>query len=117
MTRDEKLGRVLTLMRSELDKFTMPIGAGVRIPDDGCVWLRLKTETFTAQFSYSLDGITFYDIGGELPATVISDDHYYLHLGQNRFTGAFYRCLLPGYYRNEKSADFDYFCYEALKRM
>ena len=43
LTRDERQGKVLTVMRRRLKQFDMPIGAGVPVPD-GPLTLQLETK-------------------------------------------------------------------------
>ena len=90
LTRDERQGKVLTVMRRRLKQFDMPIGAGVPVPD-GPLTLRLETNGATAQFYWSADGENFAAIGPELDATLLSDDAPERILHENRFTGAFVR--------------------------
>lgn len=114
LTRDERLGRVLTLMRRRLKQFDMPIGAGVPVPD-GALTLRLETNTATAQFYWSADGEKFAAIGPELDATVLSDDAPERILHENRFTGAFVGICCQDLTGHRRSADFDYFRYTSLE--
>lgn len=116
VSRDERKGRVLSLMCKQLDAFTMPLGVGIPLPDAGCVWLRLATDGAQAQFYYGLAGAggTFTPIGPVLPATVLSDDHYEQAAGWNRFTGAFIGICCQDLSGGGKPADFDYFRYQAL---
>ena len=90
LTRDERQGKVLTVMRRRLKQFDMPIGAGVPVPD-GPLTLRLETNGATAQFYWSADGENCAAIGPELDATLLSDDAPERILHENRFTGAFVR--------------------------
>ncbi len=112
ITQDEMEGRVLSLLYNILDEQTQPIGAGIKLPKDGPVWLRLRTEKETASFSYSLDGSIFQRIGSVMDATVISDD-YYSRAGQMRFTGAFVGICCQDLSGQGAYADFDYFEYRA----
>lgn len=112
ITRDEQLGRVLTMYQKVLNKFTMPIGVGVKLPEDGAVYLRLTVERENAQFWYSLNGFDFEKIGPVLDATVISDD-YYRKISNSRFTGAFIGICCQDIAGRGGYADFDYFRYHA----
>lgn len=114
ITEDETDGRVITLLNSCLGKQTQPIGAGIPIPDNGPVWLTLTTQKETAEFSYSLDGSTFYPMGVSLDATVLSDD-YYMKLKESRFTGAFIGICCQDLSGQRGYADFDYFEYQVLE--
>ena len=114
LTRDERLGRVLTLMRRRLKQFDMPIGAGVPVPD-GALTLRLETNGASAQFFWSADAVQFTAIGPELDATVLSDDAPERILHENRFTGAFVGLCCQDLTGQRRSADFDYFRYTSLE--
>jgi xylan 1,4-beta-xylosidase len=111
ITDDETEGRVLTLLSSCLGKQTQPIGTGIRVPGSGPVWLALTTNKETAEFSYSLDGITFKETGISLDATVLSDD-YYMKLQESRFTGAFVGICCQDLSGQGAYADFDFFEYQ-----
>lgn len=112
VTADEQQGRVLTVMHKVLNKFSMPLGVGVSIPEDGAVYLRLTGEKETAQFYYSLDGENYEKIGDALDATVLSDD-YYRKISTSRFTGAFVGICCQDIAGRGGYADFDYFAYSS----
>lgn len=112
MTRDEQQGRVLTVIHKVLNQFSMPLGAGISIPEEGTVYLRLKGEKEKAQFYYSLDGVHYERIGEALDATVLSDD-YYKKISTSRFTGAFVGICCQDIAGRGGYADFDYFEYKA----
>ncbi len=113
VTRDEQQGRVLTVMHKILNQFSMPLGVGISIPEEGAVYLRLKGEKEKAQFYYSLDGINYEKAGDALDATVLSDD-YYRRISTSRFTGAFVGICCQDIAGRGGYADFDYFEYQAL---
>lgn len=110
ITRDEEKGRVLNVMACVLDKKFYPLGHGISIPEEGEVWLKLKTAKETAQFSYSLDGIVYQNIGPVLDATVLSDD-YYEKRNELRFTGAFMGICCQDFDLKTAYADFDFLHY------
>lgn len=112
VTADEQQGRVLTVMHKVLNKFSMPLGVGVSIPEEGAVYLRLTGEKETAQFYYSLDGENYEKIGDALDATVLSDD-YYRKISTSRFTGAFVGICCQDIAGRGGYADFDYFAYRS----
>lgn len=112
ITYDEVEGRVLSILHNVLEKYTQPLGAGIQLPVHGDLWLRLTTHKETAYFSYSLDGVSFHKVGGELDATVLSDDAYG-KIGQMRFTGAYIGICSQDLSGNQGYADFDYFEYKA----
>ena len=112
VTADEQQGRVLTVMHKVLNQFSMPLGVGVSIPEEGAVYLRLTGEKETAQFYYSLDGENYEKIGDALDATVLSDD-YYRKISTSRFTGAFVGICCQDIAGRGGYADFDYFAYRS----
>lgn len=114
LTRDERQGKVLTVMRRRLKQFDMPIGAGVPVPD-GPLTLRLETNGATAQFYWSADGENFAAIGPELDATLLSDDAPERILHENRFTGAFVGICCQDLTGQKRPADFDFYRYTSLE--
>lgn len=110
VTRDEQQGRVVTMYQKILNQFTMPIGVGISIPDEGTVYLRLIGEKENAQFWYSMDGENYEKVGEALDATVLSDD-YYRKISTSRFTGAFVGICCQDIAGRGGYADFDYFKY------
>lgn len=114
VTRDEQQGRVLTVMHKVLNQFSMPLGVGISIPEEGAVYLRLKGEKEKAQFYYSMDGVNYEKAGEALDATVLSDD-YYRRISTSRFTGAFVGICCQDIAGRGGYADFDYFEYQALQ--
>ena len=112
ITKDEQKGRVLTVMHKVLNQFSMPLGVGISLPEEGAVYLRLCGEREKAQFYYSLDGKEFEKIGDTLDATVLSDD-YYRKISTSRFTGAFVGICCQDIGGRGGFADFDYFAYKS----
>jgi xylan 1,4-beta-xylosidase len=76
--------------------------------DGDSVWMRLDGHGKTARFSYSTDGENFTDLGYEIDATILSDDHIF------GFTGAYVGIAAFDLYDHTGYADFTYFRYEAL---
>lgn len=113
LSREEHLGRVLSVMKCDLGQGTLPLGAGIPLPGDGPVYLRVTTSRETARFSWSLDGTTFTDIGDPLDATILSDD-YFESMGHGMFTGAFFGICCQDLSGQKCFADFDYFDYKEL---
>lgn len=111
VTRDELMGRVLNLISCDYKVGTMPIGAGIQLPEEGPVWLRLNTSYEKAWFSYSLDGVQFEQAGPTLDATILSDD-YYEEKGHCMFTGAFLGLACQDLAGDGCYADFDFFDYQ-----
>ena len=107
ISREEALGRVITIMKCDLGQGSHPIGSGVPIPDDGEIYLKLQTSGDEAQFSYSLDGEEYYELGNALDATILSDD-YYKNSGHVMFTGAFIGICCQDLAGKREYADFDF---------
>lgn len=112
VTQDESLGRVLSIIACDTGVGTHPIGAGIPIPENQPVYLRLNTQTEKAWFSYSVDGEHFERIGPDLDATILSDDYYEETTGHGMFTGAFIGICCQDLAGTKRYADFDYFYYE-----
>lgn len=114
VTRDELLGRVVSLMACDYKVGSMPIGAGVQIPESGAVWLKLNVAYEKAWFSYSLDGTHYDRLGPVLDATILSDD-YFQEKGHCMFTGAFIGIACQDLAGDGCHADFDFFDYRELE--
>ncbi|WP_291637900.1 hypothetical protein [Clostridium sp.] len=115
VTYDEEQGKILNLISSVLGNTTYPIGHGIPIGNESSIELRLICHMEQAQFSYSLDGKHFTDVGPVLDATVLSDD-YYVKKGHCRFTGAFIGICCQDLSGQQKYADFDYLKYKELEK-
>lgn len=111
---DEETGKTLNLLSSVLGKVSCPIGRGVSIDKATQIYLKLTCSAEEAQFSYSLDGKNFKNIGPILDATVLSDD-YYTKIDEYRFTGAFIGICCQDLSGQRKYADFDYLKYKELE--
>ncbi len=107
ISREEVLGRVITILKCDLGSGSHPIGAGITIPEEGEVYLKLQIAGETAQFYYSMDGETYFPIGDLLDATTLSDD-YYKKSGHIMFTGAFIGICCQNLAGKNCYADFDY---------
>jgi xylan 1,4-beta-xylosidase len=115
VTADDQKNRVINLIACDLGKGSYPIGEGISIPNSGPVWLRVCGRGETAQFYYSLDGISYCEVGEPVDATILSDDHYNL-TGHAKFTGAFIGICCQDLQDSRKNyADFDYFSYQEDK--
>ena len=110
VTKDELLGRVLTLICCDSRKGRMPMGAGIQIPEEGPVWMKVSVDYEKAWFSYSLDGTHFETAGPKVDATILSDD-YFEETGHCMFTGAFFGICCQDLAGDGCFADFDYFHY------
>ena len=109
VTHDEELGRVLTVMRKLPEGFDMPTGAGIPLPEEGPVWMRMMVRYGDAQFYYSLDGEKYEKIGPQLDARRMSDEE-----GPGRFTGAFFGICCQDISGRRRAADFDFVEYRVL---
>jgi xylan 1,4-beta-xylosidase len=110
LSRDEYEGKTLSILQCDLGKGSHPIGMGVSIPEHRELFLRLKTSKEKAQFSYSLDGETYLNIGDAMDATKLSDD-YFQKTGHVMFTGAFIGICCQDLSGVGGYADFDFFSY------
>lgn len=113
VSRDEGLGRVVSIVSSDLGKNFYPVGGGVTIPDEGQVWLRVETAGAAAQFYWSMDGENWNAIGEPVDATILSDD-YFSGGGYGAFTGAFIGMTCQDLAGRKCCADFDFFDYKEL---
>ena len=111
VTRDEIMGKTLSMIKCDLGKGSHPLGVGISIPDKGSIWLRLNTYGETAQFSYSLNGIDYEKTGEPVDATILSDD-YFNKLGHIMFTGAFAGICCQDLSGEGCFADFDFLYYK-----
>ena len=115
ITADEQQGRMVSMMCCREKQITQPLGAGIAVPAEGDITLRLVTAKETAQFFYSLAGReSFTALGPVLDATVLSDDYFEQHGMGNRFTGSFAGICCQDISGAGLSADFDYFEYREL---
>ncbi len=109
---DEVVGKYIGIMNCEGDSSLaakFPLGVtGVAIAVDVAVYLRANVDYQALNFSYSLDGHTFIDLGITLDASVICDE---TGEGAN-FTGAFIGLCCQDLTGLSNSADFDFFDYQ-----
>lgn len=108
MSVDEKLGTCLYIQTADDGRIVYPLGESV-VSLDGAsrVYLRADLDFAVLRFSYSLDGTAWKSIGGELDASILSDDY-----GDDwGFTGAFIGMACQDLTGQRKAADFDFFEY------
>ena len=96
-------------MRKLPEGFDMPAGAGIPLPQEGPVWMRMMVRYGDAQFYYSLDGEKYEKIGPQLDARRMSDEE-----GPGRFTGAFFGICCQDISGRRREADFDFVEYRVL---
>lgn len=108
ITRDEELGKVITLLKAENKRFAYPAGY-VPVPEGKPIHLRLTLSGAEAQFSYSLeDETSFQPIGHKLDASFLSDEA----CSEGWFTGTMVGLCCQDLTGDGLQADFDYFDYE-----
>ena len=107
---DEELGTCLSIFENSLDKPREVLGSPVAI-DATRVFLRAEYHETELQFFYSLDGEGWTPLGGELDATILSDEHTTFDLG---FTGAYGAMAAHDMTGLGAAADFDHFEYVEL---
>lgn len=86
------------------------------IAEDRPLYLEAKVNHDKAQFSYSYDGQTWLDVGGELDFSILSDDYVCNDMGRYRaaFTGAFVGVCCQDFRGTQMPADFHFFEYKPL---
>jgi xylan 1,4-beta-xylosidase len=109
ISQDEDLGRELNIIKTVAGPSEEILEKGVPLPADGTVHLRVTIHTSELQFSWSLDGASWQDIGPVLESKVLSDDFHEL-----RFTGAFIGLCAQDLVQGCKPADFKCFRYEEV---
>ena len=108
VTRDEKLGRCLSLLRCENGKASAPC-ASVPLPEEGPVRLRVHMDMDRMQFSYSTDGGQHWEKMGRLQNSSFLSDEACV---DGRFTGGMVGITCCDLWSNSYPADFSYFRYE-----
>ena len=87
---------------------------GISIGDATSVYLKVNIDELTLKYSYSLDGVNYTDIGGELDCSNLSDEAYG-DIGHEGHTGTFIgMCchdLSGGEIDPACYADFEFFTY------
>jgi xylan 1,4-beta-xylosidase len=110
ITFDEEKGKILRVTQNDKGKYNEYLEDIVAIPSNKKVHLRVSIDYRKLQYSYSLNGKSYTNIGPELDATILSDDYNGLH-----FTGAFVGMFVGDYRMQRKKAEFDYFEYKEVK--
>lgn len=88
---------------------TFPLSEALTIPE-GPVWLRVKVTNTRLRFSWSKDRELWFDVGGTLDASILSDE---VGKGEGaNFTGAFVGMSCHDSSGSGRSADFTSFRYE-----
>lgn len=106
---DKQKRRIVNLMINDLNRCSFPIGdAGIMIPDQGMVYLKVKVSYDAAYFFYSMDGDNWMPVGGYVEYSKLSDE-YFKERGIERFTGTFVGICCQDFTGRHRAADFDYF--------
>ncbi|MDQ8203248.1 glycoside hydrolase family 43 protein [Pelagicoccus sp. SDUM812003] len=109
VSMDEGLGRHIGIIRSDSGQDGEIPECETSLPNEGSVYLRAEIKTDDLQFSYSLDGESWQEIGPVLDASILSDDYFTLG-----FTGAFVGLCAQDLTGRRAPADFDFFHYEEI---
>lgn len=118
VSRDEQTGKCLGLMSSNRGVYDELLESPIRLEEGGggnSCYMRVVIHGASLQFYYSKDGTQWLPVGGELDATILSDEH--AELIQNGvaldqgFTGAFVGLCVQDLSGRRQHADFDYFKY------
>lgn len=113
LSADENGNRELRMLVRDNLKFYDPLMHGVPVDGASTVWLRVTVHDLTLQFSYSLDGETFTDIGGVLDCADLADEAYGA-IGHEGHTGTFIGMACQDLTGNQLPADFESFTYKKL---
>lgn len=116
LTYDDNRGRVLQIMSCLGDRtlgVTYPSKSTVgAVPATGKIWLKVRIGEAQLQFSWSADGRDWNSVGGELDASILSDE-----AGKGdgaNFTGAFVGMACQDLTGQRLPADFTQFRYREL---
>lgn len=104
LSHDEILGRCLQIHSCDDGKSVFPLGPAPLPVPDGPLHLRATFNDNDLQFSWSVDGETFQDIGPVLDASILSDG-YGEHLD---FTGTFVALACQDLTGMQHPAGFDF---------
>ena len=113
ITFDEKLGRVMTILSNDNTTFSAPLEIPVELPAKGEVYLKVCVEANVYQYSYSLNGKDWEEVGPKFESYKLSDDYVQ---GGGFFTGAFVGIHCVDLVAQSLPADFEYFRYEPKKQ-
>lgn len=115
MSWEESLNSyVLNIFVNDDNRWSEPLPEYIRL-EKGEVWLRATVQREKLNFSYSIDGDTWQEIGGTLDASIISDDYVCNKFEYKAaFTGAFIGICCQDVSGRGKWAYFDSFEYKPL---
>lgn len=109
VTHDEERGRVLVLTSLDNGVYTEWLDEPIVLPKEGAVYLRVTVTSAKYEYSYSLNGTDWSNIGPKLESYKLSDDYV---RGGGFFTGAFVGMHCVDLCTQTLPADFEYFRYE-----
>ncbi len=109
ISQDEELGRELNIIQTIAGPSEEVLDAGVSIPEEGTVHMKVTVRKTELQFAWSMDGDSWQNIGPVLESKILSDD-----FNELRFTGAFIGLCAQDIVQCRKHADFKYFKYTEL---
>jgi xylan 1,4-beta-xylosidase len=107
VSRDELLGKTLSLLVFDAGQYTEPLAQEVSIEGWPAVYLRVTFERQHFYFEYSGDGGNWLRIGEPFETYKLSDDYCY----DLSFTGAFIALCAQDLIGTRINADFDHFVY------
>ncbi len=111
VSRDETLGKTLNLLVCDRNMPSEPLEREVSIDGWARVYLRVRFDRSTFQFSYSSDGETWLEIGPKFESHRLSDDY----CNGLAFTGTFITLSAQDLAGTRHHADFDFFEYRELE--
>jgi xylan 1,4-beta-xylosidase len=111
VTRTEHADRALGLMACEKGHVSYPVEKEYPLKAEGPVHLRLEIDGARLRFWYGDDGVTWYPVGWELDASILSDEHA-IPCG---FTGNFVGLACQDLSGQGRWADFDRFDYREVR--
>ena len=118
MSRGDNGDNVLRLIIRDNLRFIDPLMKGISIGNNNVVWFRVTINDLSLKFSYSLDGVDFVDVCGELDCSDLADEAYF-DIGHEGHTGTFIAMSCQDLSRGESDsrchADFESFSYEVLE--
>lgn len=103
ITRDEEMGKVITLLKAENKQYTSPYGY-IPVAEDSEIGLRITLRDGYASFAYR-DGNVWRELPGEIDASFLSDEACH----EGWFTGTMAGICCQDLTAMRRYADFDYF--------
>ena len=118
MSKGDDGDNVLRVFVRDNLRFYNPLMRGISIGNADTVYVKVNIDELTLKYSYSLDGVNYTDIGGELDCSDLSDEAYG-EIGHEGHTGTFIgMCchdLSGGEIDPACHADFEFFTYKQTK--